>query len=38
LVLEWTKQYGEKEAIIMMQTVEENVADYEYLKQFALKV
>jgi len=38
LVLEWTQQYGEKEAMIMMQTVQDNVADYEYLKQFALKI
>jgi hypothetical protein len=34
---EWTEKYGEKAALMVKQTVEENVADYEYLKQFALK-
>jgi hypothetical protein len=35
---EWSEKYGPEAAQMMVQTVEENVADYEYLKQFALKV
>jgi hypothetical protein len=35
---EWTDKFGEEAAQVIMKTVEDNVADYEYLKQFALKV
>lgn len=38
LLSSWTEKYGEKAAQQMIQTVKENEADYEYLKQFALKV
>ena len=36
--MEWTDKYGEEAAKIIRQTVDENVADYEYLKSFAVKV
>ncbi|KAL8953478.1 MAG: hypothetical protein Q9222_000682 [Ikaeria aurantiellina] len=36
--LEWVEKYGEKGAKVIRQTVEANVKDYEYLKQFAIKV
>ena len=36
--LEWTKIYGEKGAKVIRETVDANIEDYEYLKQFALKV
>lgn len=35
---QWTEKYGAKGQKIIRDCVEENVADYEYLKQFALKV
>ncbi|KAM0284385.1 hypothetical protein ACHAQH_001961 [Verticillium albo-atrum] len=35
---EWNEKYGEKGAKVIRQTVEDNVADYEYLKKFALRV
>lgn len=35
---EWTNKFGEKGAKIIRATVDANIADYEYLKQFALKV
>ena len=35
---EWRAKYGEKGAKVIRETVEANVKDYEYLKQFALKV
>jgi Asp-tRNA(Asn)/Glu-tRNA(Gln) amidotransferase B subunit len=38
LVKSWTEKYGEKAAQTMLKTVKENEADYEYLKQFVLKV
>jgi hypothetical protein len=38
LLAEWSEKYGEAAAKVMMKTVEDNVADYEYLKQYALKV
>ncbi len=34
---EWTKNFGEKAAKVIRDTVDANVEDYEYLKQFALK-
>jgi hypothetical protein len=38
LMNSWAKKYGENAAQTMILTVKENEADYEYLKQFALKV
>ena len=38
LYQEWVEKYGEEGAKVIKQTVEDNVADYEYLKQFAVKV
>ncbi|ROT35901.1 hypothetical protein SODALDRAFT_316121 [Sodiomyces alkalinus F11] len=35
---EWTEKYGEEGAKIIRETVDANVADYEYLKRFALQV
>jgi hypothetical protein len=35
---EWTEKYGEEGAKIIRQVVNANVEDYEYLKQFAIKV
>ncbi|KEZ42911.1 hypothetical protein SAPIO_CDS5351 [Scedosporium apiospermum] len=35
---EWRKKYGEEAQKVIRKTVEANIADYEYLKQFALKV
>ncbi|KAI4099426.1 MAG: hypothetical protein LQ339_005947 [Xanthoria mediterranea] len=35
---EWIEKYGEKGAKIIRQTVDANIADYEYLKQFAINV
>lgn len=35
---EWVKSYGDEGAKFIKQLVYENVADYEYLKQFAVKV
>lgn len=35
---EWTQRFGEKGARIIRETVDRNMADYLYLKQFALKV
>lgn len=37
LYKEWTETYGEKAAGVIRDTVAANVADYEYLKQFAIK-
>lgn len=37
LYAEWTEAYGEKAANVIRDTVAANVADYEYLKQFAIK-
>ncbi|WPH03377.1 Hypothetical protein R9X50_00625600 [Acrodontium crateriforme] len=34
----WVKKYGKEAADIILKTVEANVADYEYLKQFAIKI
>lgn len=38
LYAEWTEKYGKEGADVIKKTVEANVADYEYLKQFAIKV
>ncbi|KAF2456946.1 P-loop containing nucleoside triphosphate hydrolase protein [Lineolata rhizophorae] len=38
LYAEWTTKYGEKGAKVIKETVDANVPDYEYLKQFAIKV
>ena len=35
---EWKEKYGEEEAKVIRETVNANIKDYEYLKQFALKV
>ena len=34
---EWLEKYGEKGLAIIEKSVDKNVADYEYLKQFAIK-
>lgn len=38
LYKEWCDKFGEEAADVIQQTVEENVPDYEYLKQFAIKI
>lgn len=38
LYSEWVEKYGQEAADLIKQTVDANVADYEYLKQFAIKV
>lgn len=35
---EWAEKFGEEAAKVIRQTVDANVADYEYLKQFAMTV
>lgn len=35
---EWAEKFGEEAAKIIRDTVDANMADYEYLKQFAMKV
>jgi len=35
--VEWIEKYGEEAAEVIRETVRRNVADYEYLKQFAIK-
>ncbi|KAI4206022.1 MAG: hypothetical protein LQ346_001332 [Caloplaca aetnensis] len=35
---DWAEKYGEKGAKIIRETVNANLKDYEYLKQFAIKV
>ncbi|KGO78058.1 hypothetical protein PITC_040660 [Penicillium italicum] len=35
---EWQQKYGEKQAALIRQTVDANMADYLYLKSFAMKV
>jgi len=37
LYAEWSEKYGKEGADVIRKTVEDNVADYEYLKQFAIK-
>jgi hypothetical protein len=34
---EWKEKYGEEAAKVIRQTVDENMDDFLYLKQFALK-
>lgn len=36
--LEWREKFGEKGAQVIRKTVEDNVADYEYLKNFAIQI
>ncbi|KAL1304565.1 hypothetical protein AAFC00_003541 [Neodothiora populina] len=38
LYAEWVEKYGDEGAKVIQQTVADNVADYEYMKQFAIKV
>jgi len=35
---EWREKYGEKGAKIIRECVNANIADYEYLKSFAIEV
>ena len=35
---EWVEKYGKEGADVIKQTVADNVADYEYMKKFAIKV
>lgn len=35
---EWAEKYGAKAAKMIRETVDNNMADYLYMKQFALKV
>lgn len=35
---EWADKYGEDEAKIIRETVDANLADYEHLKSFALRL
>lgn len=35
---EWRKKYGDEAAQVIRKTVDDNTADYEYLKSFAIKV
>ncbi len=35
---EWVEKYGTHGAEIILKSVEENLADYEYLKRFAITV
>ncbi|KAF2143325.1 uncharacterized protein K452DRAFT_169236 [Aplosporella prunicola CBS 121167] len=37
LYAEWVEKFGEEGASVIRATVAQNVADYEYLKQFAMK-
>lgn len=37
LYAEWSEKFGEQAAEVIQKTVRDNVADYEYLKQFAIK-
>lgn len=38
LYAEWVAKYGQEGADVIKQTVADNVADYEYLKSFAIKL
>lgn len=38
LYKEWVEKFGEEGARVIKETVERNVEDYEYLKQFAIKI
>nr|POF06848.1 branched-chain-amino-acid aminotransferase-like protein 1 [Quercus suber] len=35
---DWVKKYGQEAADLIKQTVADNLADYEYLKQYAIRV
>lgn len=35
---QWKEKYGEEGQRLIRETVDANVAEYEYLKQFAVKV
>ena len=35
---EWVEKYGKEAADMIKQTVDDNVATYEYLKQYAIKL
>ena len=35
---EWREKYGEEAAKVIRETVNANIADYEYMKSFAIKV
>ncbi|KAL9615177.1 MAG: hypothetical protein Q9167_000383 [Letrouitia subvulpina] len=35
---EWAEKYGEEGAQVIQRTVDANIGDYEYMKQFALKL
>lgn len=34
---EWKTKYGDHAAKVIQDTVKQNVADYEYMKKFAIK-
>lgn len=34
---EWKEKYGAKAAKVIRETVDKNMADFKYMKQFALK-
>ena len=36
-MVEWTERFGEEAAAVIRKNVEDNMDDYLYLKQFALK-
>ena len=35
---EWREKFGDNGAKVVRETVNANIADYEYLKQFAMKM
>lgn len=35
---EWRQKFGEEAALLIRKTVNANVEDYEYLKQFAMRL
>lgn len=37
LYADWVEKYGQEAADVIKKTVDDNVATYEYLKQFAIK-
>jgi hypothetical protein len=36
--MEWRDKYGEKAAKVVRETVDRNMEDYLYMKQFAMKI
>ena len=36
-IVEWTERYGKEAAALIQKNVEDNMDDYLYLKQFAIK-